>query len=254
MRRSTAMTTLAAMTAGSLLLLAGPASAHVTVNPGTAVRGSYTEIDVRVPNEQDKADTTKVEFYLPTDHPIASVSTENVPGWTVSVTKTKLAKPITTDDGQITEAVSEIVWSGGAIKPGQFQDFALSLGPLPADTASLTFKALQTYSDGTVVRWIQPRVAGQPEPENPAPVLSLTAPAAAGSSEAVTPTVTDTTASTTAAVAPAGRSSSDTLARVLGGVGLLVGLLGVGFGFIGWRRGGPAGSAGSTGTGGSAGE
>ncbi|MHA6761729.1 YcnI family copper-binding membrane protein [Streptacidiphilus sp. PAMC 29251] len=259
MRRTFTMTTLATLTAGGLLLLAGPASAHVTVNPGSVAQGSYTEVSVRVPNEQDKADTTKVELYLPTDHPIASVSTENVPGWTVSVVKTKLAKPLTTDDGQVTEAVSEITWSGGTIKPGQFQDFALSLGPLPTDTTSLTFKALQTYSDGTVVRWIQPSVEGQPEPENPAPVLKLTAAGAAddGGSASAAPSVTaappaGTTAS--ASSATSSKDSSDTLARVLGGVGLVVGLLGVGFGFLGWRRGGSTGggsssSGGSTGTG-----
>ena len=226
--------TLASLAAVGVLLLAGPASAHVTVNPGTAVQGSYTEVNVRVPNEQDKADTTKVQLFLPTDHPIAGVATEAVPGWTVSVTKTKLSKPLTTDDGQVTEAVSEITWTGGAIKPGQFQDFAVSLGPLPDDTTSLTFKALQTYSDGTVVRWIQPSVEGQPEPANPAPVLKLTSATASGSSsEAAKAGVTATT--TTAA--PAAKSTSDTLARVLGGVGLVVGLLGVGVGFVGWRRG-----------------
>lgn len=234
--------TLATLAAAGVLLLAGPASAHVTVNPGTAVQGSYTAIDVRVPNEQDKADTTKVELFLPTDHPIASVATEAIPGWTVTVTKTKLAKPLTTDDGQVTEAVSEIVWTGGAIKPGQYQDFAVSLGPLPTDTTSLTFKALQTYSDGTVVRWIQPSVEGQPEPADPAPVLKLTSATAAtgggGSSEAAK-AATGTDAKTTVASS----SSSDTLARVLGGVGLVVGLLGVGFGFLGWRRGARDGGA-----------
>ncbi|MFC1417935.1 YcnI family copper-binding membrane protein [Streptacidiphilus cavernicola] len=259
--------TLASLAAAGVLLLAVPASAHVTVNPNSAAQGSYTEVNVRVPNEQDKADTTKIEFFLPTDHPIASVSTESVPGWTVSVVKAKLAKPLTTDDGQVTEAVSEIVWSGGAIRPGQFQDFALSLGPLPSDTSSLTFKALQTYSDGTVVRWIQPSVPGQPEPDNPAPVLKLTAPAATadsstgasagggtnaadagagggGSSEATSPTVT-----TAASVS----SNSDTLARVLGGIGLVVGLLGIGFGYLGWRRGGSGGS-GTAGTVGNSGQ
>ncbi len=243
--------TLASLAAAGVLLLAGPASAHVTVNPGSAAQGSYTEVNVRVPNEQDKADTTRIEFFLPTDHPIASVSTENVPGWTATVVKSKLAKPLTTDDGQVTEAVSEIVWSGGAIRPGQFQDFALSLGPLPSDTSSLTFKALQTYSDGTVVRWIQPRVAGQPEPDNPAPVLSLTsatpATAAAGSGEAVTPSVTTTAPASASATtsASAEDGGSDTLARFLAGAGLLVGLLGVGFGFLGWRRGGSTGSSGT---------
>jgi hypothetical protein len=35
------------------------------------------------------------------------------------------------------------------------------------------FKAVQTYSDGTVVSWIEPVVKGTPAPEHPAPVLRL---------------------------------------------------------------------------------
>ena len=37
--------------------------------------------------------------------------------------------------------------TAGGIKPGEYVDFDLSVGPLPKAT-SMTFKALQTYSDG----------------------------------------------------------------------------------------------------------
>jgi hypothetical protein len=42
-----------------------------------------------------------------------------------------------------------------AIAPGQFRDFGLSVG-VPEGNAgdALTFKALQTYAGGEVVRWI----------------------------------------------------------------------------------------------------
>ena len=36
----------------------------------------------------------------------------------------------------------------------------------------MVFKALQTYSDGNVVRWIEEPVDGGEEPEHPAPVLA----------------------------------------------------------------------------------
>jgi uncharacterized protein YcnI len=238
LRGRTAVVTGLAATA--LLLLAGPASAHVSVNPGSAAQGSYTEVNVRVPNEETSTDTTKVQLYLPTDHPIASVATEAVPGWTVTVQKTKLTKPLTTDDGQVTEAVSEITWSGGTIKPGQFQDFALSLGPLPTDTDTLTFKALQTYSDGSIVRWIQPTVEGQTEPANPAPVLHLTSAGASGSSDSASAAAQPGVSTATTAT----KAGSDTTARVLAAAGVVIGLLGVGFGFLGWRRGGTAHSTG----------
>ena len=61
---------------------------------------------------------------------------------------------------------------GGGIGPGEFQEFALSGGPLP-DADAITFNVVQTYSDGTEAAWIEPTVEGQAEPEHPAPVLTL---------------------------------------------------------------------------------
>jgi uncharacterized protein YcnI len=167
--------------AGLLVAVAAPAQAHVTVNPNTATPGGYTKVTFRVPNEMDNAKTTKLEVALPADQPIASVSVKPVPGWTATPTTSKLATPIKSHDHDITEAVSRIVWTadaGSAIKPGEFQEFDVSLGPLPA-SGQLIFKALQTYSDGTVVRWIDEPSSDGTEREHPAPVLKLTAAAAA---------------------------------------------------------------------------
>ena len=166
----------AALIIAAVVLTALPASAHVTIT-GTGTQGGYSTFAFEVPNEQDGADTTQVEVQFPTDHPLASVSVEPVPGWTATVQKTKLATPIKTDDGEVTEAVSTITWTGGQIKPGEFQQFPVSAGPLP-DVDSLEFKAVQTYSNGDVVRWIDATPASGEEPEHPAPALEL---AAAGS-------------------------------------------------------------------------
>ena len=158
-----------------VLGFAGTASAHVTVNPKDATQGSFARVAFRVPTESDTASTTKLEVHLPDDQPIASVSVMPVPGWTATVQKHKLDKPLKTDDGEVTEAVSVITWTANgdaAIKPGQFQEFPVSLGPLP-ETDKLVFKVLQTYSDGTVVRWIDLPDPGGKEPDHPAPVLTL---------------------------------------------------------------------------------
>lgn len=191
---------LAATTAltAALTALAGPAFAHVTVQPGTAQQGDYTAVSFRVPDEKDTASTTKIEVNLPTDHPVASVSTQPLPGWTATVEKAKLATPLKTDDGdEITDAVSKITWTADAsakIAPGQFQEFRISLGPLPTDTDKLVFKALQTYDDGTVVRWIEDGKEGQPEPEHPAPTLVLSK---AGSAQDAKAGATTTAGATT---------------------------------------------------------
>ena len=174
MRRSI----LAAVTAAALLAPAA-AQAHVTLQPDTAPAGGFTRLDVRVPNERDDAGTTKVDVQLPPGFVAASY--EPVPGWDVKVTRSKAAEPIDAGEGLKTdEQVSRITWTGdgkqGVIEPGEFQDFGLSL-KMPDGKAGdeLTFKALQTYDDGQVVRWIGPEDA-----EEPAPIVTLTAGSAGG--------------------------------------------------------------------------
>ncbi|MFI5912966.1 YcnI family protein [Dactylosporangium sp. NPDC051541] len=209
------------------------ASAHVTVNPNTAVQGGYTKVTFRVPTERDNASTTKVEIAIPTDKPIASVSLKPVQGWTAVTETSKLATPIKTDDGELTEAVSKITWTadaGAEIKPHQFQEFDVSLGPLP-QTDQIVFKALQTYSGGEVVRWIDEPAAGA-EAEHPAPVLKLSKKT---DTAAAAPATTGPTA-TAAAADTSSSSSSDDTAIGLGIAGLVLGLAGLVVGILAYRR------------------
>jgi uncharacterized protein len=217
--RRIAVVTIAA--AGGLLVLAGTAFAHVTTDPGTASQGGSAKVAFRTPNEEDAAATVKLEVSFPTDHPVPSVLVQPIPGWTATVEKTNLATPIKTDDGQVTQAVSKITWSGGQIAPGQFEDFDVSLESLPSDTDQLVFKAVQTYSNGDVVRWIDLTQAGQPEPDHPAPVLTLTA--ASGSDSTAAAGASDSSGGNAAAAASS--SSSDGTARGLAAAGLAVSVL-----------------------------
>ena len=157
----------------ALVALAPPATAHVTVSPEEATKGGFTKLAFSVPNEEDAADTVQVAVMFSDDHPLPFVSVKPKAGWTVKVTKAELPTPLLTDDGQVTEAVTEIVWSGGKIAPGEFDEFEVSVGPLPKDIDVLVFPAVQTYSDGTTAAWSQQTFDGQPEPERPAPQLDL---------------------------------------------------------------------------------
>ncbi len=197
------------------------ASAHVTVSsPGAVSGGTDTIISFRVPDESDTASTVGLKVQLPTDTPIADVLVQPLTGWTAKVIQSKLATPITTDDGTITEAVSEIDWSlstpSAAVKPGQFQQFVVIAGKLP-DTSSLTFKAIQTYSDGKVVSWVQQSTAGT-EADFPAPVLTLAAASAAGGTAPATPSATAAKGASTGSVR---------IALGIGVLGVLVGACGV---------------------------
>jgi uncharacterized protein YcnI len=224
----------AAATAG-VALSALPALAHITVTPGSAKAGSAAVLTFHIPDEEAKAYVTRVDMRVPTDHPIAQLLVEPVAGWTISVRTATLTKPLVTDDGQFTQAVSEVIWSGGRRAPGQFQDFSLSADPLPQGVGQLAFKTIQTYSNGDVVRWIDVPAPGQAEPDHPAPVLALTA-ATAG-----TEGTGGTGAAAGTAASPASAAGSDATARAIGASGAAIGLLGLVLAGLSWRRArGPA--------------
>jgi periplasmic copper chaperone A len=156
-----------------VVFVAIPAAAHVEIEPGSAAKGSTTSLSFRVPNEKDNASTVGIEVTFPADHPIPSVSVLVKQGWAFTVEKTPLPKPIKTEFGEVTEAVSKITWTGGQIPPDGYDLFTVRGGPLPKNVNQLEFKISQTYSDGEVVQWIEPTVKGGAEPEHPAPVLKL---------------------------------------------------------------------------------
>lgn len=225
----------AALAAGTVLLLSGTAFAHVGVQPGEATKGGYATINFKVPNERDNASTTQLEVNFPADQPLSSVMPQDVPGWTVTVEKSKLDKPLTVHGKQINEAVTKVTWSGGKIEPGKFQQFPLSIGQLPTNADKMVFKAIQTYDNNETVRWIEEAKEGAAEPANPAPVLKLTAAPAAGASDhhddGDKNSAADKTDHTEAA-----KSGSDTTARALGIAGIVIGLGGVAFGVASRRR------------------
>lgn len=201
----------ATVVAGVAVLLApaSPAHAHVTVSPSAATAGGRGTFAFKVPDERAEAATTRVEVVFPENAELTSVSLRPVPGWTATVATRQLpnATSAAGDDDAGNRAVSGIVWAGGSIKPGEYQVFEVSLGPLPAKPGPLVFKALQTYSSGEVVRWIGVPEAGAPKPDHPAMVID------------VKPAVADTPAPAPAAAV----ASGDGTARLLGGAGLALG-------------------------------
>jgi uncharacterized protein YcnI len=159
---------IAAAGALAAVLIPATAQAHVTVQPNTAEPGAFTVENVRVPNETEDAVTTTVEVQMPPG--FVQASYQSTPGWSAKVAKRKLAKPVKTDDGTVTEEVARITWTADkahGIQPGQFRDFPLSVA-MPDKEGALAFKALQTYSNGDVVRWIGPEAS-----DHPAPVVKL---------------------------------------------------------------------------------
>ncbi|MFJ3922377.1 YcnI family protein [Streptomyces sp. NPDC090022] len=230
----------AALAAGTVLALSGTAFAHVSVQPGEAAKGGYATINFKVPNERDNAATNQLEVNFPADKPLTSVMPQDIPGWTVTVEKTKLDKPLTVHGKQINEAVTKVTWTGGKIEPGKFQQFPVSVGKLPEDADQMVFKAIQTYDNGEVVRWIEETKEGAAEPQTPAPVLKLTAATGAGhhggdkNADAKSTDKKDEHGKDGHDTAAA--KSTDNTARALGVAGIVIGLGGVAFGVASRRR------------------
>jgi uncharacterized protein YcnI len=211
-------------------VLAAPAAAHVTIDPSSAPKGGTAQLAFIVPNESATARTNKVQIYFPpAPDAIAAVSVEAVEGWHFAIRKQRLPSPIVTDDGSISEVVSAITWVANnvstAIGPDEFVAFSINADGLPEDADEVAFRVVQSYTDGTSVRWVDPVSETGPEAPHPTPILALTDGTNSADGGA---TATATTQPVTEAEpdAPSGIttiSAQDDNARALAVIGIVVG-------------------------------
>jgi uncharacterized protein YcnI len=211
--------------AAAVFISAPVAAAHVTVNPREWEAGGFAKFDVRVPNERDNADTTKVVVRFPEQ--ILSASFEPVPGWKRTVKMATLDEPIDDEGEQITERIDTVTWSGNRIRPGEFQEFPVSFQvPEEQPGTELAFPAIQTYSNGETVRWIGPADADQP-----APIVAVTEAAPAEEEAAATPVATqaaqDTGGGTQQEDESGGSDTLSIIALIVGIAALAVGLVAI---------------------------
>lgn len=203
------------------LLAAQAASAHVTVNPNEWEAGGFARFAVRVPNERDDADTIEVTVRFPQS--IISASFQPMPGWERSIEMEPLDEPIEDEGEQITEHIASVTWTGGRIRPGEFEEFGVSFRVPETPGEDLVVPALQTYSNGEVVRWV-----GPPDSEAPAPIVTVTEPAGEeGDQPSASP------APTAASDEAEDDDGLATVALIVGIAGLLAGLAALA---LAWRR------------------
>mgnify|MGYP001090509643 FL=1 len=137
-----------------MFLWVGVASAHVTVDPNQVPADSWQKFVIKVPNEKDIA-TTKVEVRVPDGAEVMSI--EPVNGWTFNAQKDQNGK------------MTALIWTAEdkGLLAGQFIEFPI-MAKVAKDAKSLQWKAYQTYSDGSVVKWIGPE-----DSEHPASVTKI---------------------------------------------------------------------------------
>lgn len=192
----------------AMMMFAGIASAHVTVLPNETTQGQYEVFTVRVPNEKD-IPTVKVEVKFPADVTISRFEPKF--GWTYATTKDGSGK------------FTSVVWTatGDGLGATEFGDFKMS-GKVENTAKDLTWKAYQTYKDGSVVEWV-----GADGSDKPASVTKVKA-AAPGAADSHGH---DTGASVPAAETQTASGESKTplylsiAAVVLGALALIVSLL-----------------------------
>ncbi|MER7282097.1 DUF1775 domain-containing protein [Dactylosporangium sp. NPDC000244] len=182
----------AAIAAGLMatLLPAAPASAHVKVSadkPHASARN--VTITFTSEGESSRAGISAERVALPEGIEMGDVELVDAPqGWSFSA------------------GTEGYTISGPALKPRADAVHKIRIAQLPATARMLAFKTLETYSDGSVTRWIDLPEAGNPEPEHPAPVLMLQ-PAAS------TPGTAHSAAPSVAATEPAAASPTPVAAN-----------------------------------------
>ena len=160
--------------AGLSLAASLPALAHITLEHQAAHAGSYYKATFTVPHGCDGAPTTKVRVQIPDG--ITSIKPQPRSGWKLAVVKEKLATPLDNGHGgKITEAIREVVWTGGPLPDEQFEEFKIQMKLADAPNTTVYFPVVQECPKGGVNRWIEVPAAGQTSHglKHPAPGLKL---------------------------------------------------------------------------------
>jgi uncharacterized protein YcnI len=188
------------------LVVAAQAGAHAEITPEKVPAGSVTKFVLSVEGEEN-APTTKIAMQLPPG--MANLKPATVPGWQANL-----------GGGVIT-------WTGGRIQQDETGEFEIT-GQFPRSPGkTLKFPVVQTYSNGTVVRWI-----GAPSSQTPAPRIELTAAVAPPPPPPPPPVVTTPTTPTTAA---SENDDDNGSADWIIGAAIVIGLIAAGAALL-WSR------------------
>lgn len=155
------------------LAFAGVALAHVEVEANPASQGSANAVvKFTAEAESPTSGIKSVEVQLPAGITPQDVRLDQAPaGW------------------QLTPTAAGYRVEGPALPQGQNAVHSIIVARLPA-TPTVVFKTVVTYADGKADRWIEEKSDANPNPDHPAPVLSLQAATAAATTAPATQTPT----------------------------------------------------------------
>jgi uncharacterized protein YcnI len=162
-------------TAAALLLGAGTAFAHVSLQLKEAPVGSTYRAIFQVPHGCEGKPTNVVRVRIPEG--VIAVKPQPKAGWTLDKIKGAYAKSYDYYGTPTSEGVQEVVWSGGSLGDDEYDEFVLRVY-LTKDLAAggtLHFPVVQECGDGMAERWIEIPAEGQSadDLELPAPGVKL---------------------------------------------------------------------------------
>jgi uncharacterized protein YcnI len=208
-----------------VLALSAPAAAQVSIVPDRVAGGGTQTFAFRLANERADTKSTRLELVFPQNPPVAYVEVAPAQGWTVTVRPRPLDPPLQAGGKVISEVAGTLVFEGGAVAPRQFEQFLVTMGPLPAD-GRLLFQATQTFANGAIAHWN--------ETTSPAPAITFgSGPAPAPGSAAAQPVQGDGRAVPADEAAPpsAGGAGGPPFAVLWGAIGLALVVIAV----VGYR-------------------
>ncbi len=163
------------VTAAALVLGAGTAFAHVSLQVKEAPVGSSYRAIFQVPHGCEGKPTNVVRVQIPEG--VIAVKPQPKAGWTLEKVRGAYANSYDYYGTPTSEGVKEIVWSGGNLGDDEYDEFVLRVY-LTKDLKAgdtLYFPVVQECPDGAAERWIELPAEGQSadDLELPAPGVKL---------------------------------------------------------------------------------
>ena len=154
------------------VLTAGNVHAHAVLENKTALSGSYFKATIRISHGCHGAAINKVTVEIPDGLRLAKPQPKA--GWQLKINKQKLAEPFSSHGKTITEDVGKLVWEGGPLENGYFDEFSFMV-KVAAEPQMLYIPVKQECVDGTSIYWHEVPEAGKNwhDYETPAPELRI---------------------------------------------------------------------------------
>jgi uncharacterized protein YcnI len=158
--------------AASLLALAFPAAAHITLESKEAHAGARVKFILRVGHGCAGSPTTAVRVSIPEG--ISDAKPQPKPGWTLSTVTAEHTGSVGSTHGDHGPAVKEIVWSGGKLEDAHYDEFVFRAAVGKDATGEVYVPIVQECEAG-VSRWIEVPAAGgsSDDLKYPAPSIKI---------------------------------------------------------------------------------